>query len=276
MTKLKFYTKFFHGKYYYTLIKSYIYVAACREKPYFTYFITFAAKQSYVNNSSLSFIPLAMLILLVASCKGENAYKNMREGEIYYNIKYISNPSSLSADLLPKELVISFRNDLFNTSLRAPLGNSGITTVINPRENIFDTYLNILSFKYYYEGNSKDMQPGFSSMKGMTIHDTGRRSVICGFNCRQARVDFPEAGATRYIWYTNEIKADQPNRMTPYREVDGVLMDFFYIIGKAEMQFTADEVLVKKIPDKEFEKKKNYKEVSSKYLDALILKMISF
>jgi hypothetical protein len=35
-------------------------------------------------------------------------------------------------------------------------------------------------------------------------------------------------------------------------------------------------VLVKQVADKEFEKKKNYKEVSAKYLDALILKMISF
>ena len=217
-----------------------------------------------------------MLVFMAASCTGDTAYKNMREGEIYYNIKYISNPSSLSAELLPKELVIAFRNDLFNTSLRTPFGNSGITTVINPKENIFDTYLNILAFKYYFEGNSKDLQPGFSAMAGMTINDTGRKSVICGFSCRQARVQFPDSDTTRYIWYTNEIKAEKPNRMTPYREIDGVLMDFFYIIGKAEMQFTADEVLVKHIPDKEFEKKKNYKEVSAKYLDALILKMISF
>ena len=229
-----------------------------------------------MNNSSLPLISVILLVFMAASCKGDSSYKNMREGEIYYNIKYISNPSSLSSELLPKELIIAFRNDLFNTSLKTPFGNSGITTVINPKENIYDTYLNILSFKYYFEGNSKDLQPGFSSMAGMTIHDTGRKSVICGFNCRQARVEFPESDTTRYIWYTNEIKAEKPNRMTPYREIDGVLMDFFYIIGKAEMQFTADEVLVKQIPDKEFEKKKNYKEVSAKYLDALILKMISF
>lgn len=229
-----------------------------------------------MKNRYLPFFYVLVLIFLLASCKGDSAYKNMREGEIYYNIKYISNPSSLSSDLLPKELVIAFRNDLFNTSLRTPIGNSGITTVINPKENIFDTYLNLLSFKYYFQGNSKDLQPGFSAMKGMTIHDTGRKSVICGFDCRQARVDIPESETTRYIWYTDEIRVEKPNRMTPYREIDGVLMDFFYIIGKAEMQFTADEVIVKQIPDKEFEKKKNYKEVSAKFLDALILKMISF
>lgn len=221
-------------------------------------------------------IPFLFLILLLASCRGDAGYKNMREGEIWYNIKYVSNPSSLSTDLLPRELVIAFRNDLINTRLKAPIGNTGITTVINPRENIYDTYLNLLSFKYYFEGNYRDIQPGFKAMEGMTVHDTGRRSVICGFNCRQARVDIPGSEGIRHIWYTYEIKAENPNRMTPYRDVDGVLMDFFYIIGDAELQFTADEVLRKDIPDREFEKKNNYKKVPASFLDALILKMISF
>jgi hypothetical protein len=229
-----------------------------------------------VKNSFLPSVSFLVTLLLLASCRGENVYKNMKEGEIYYNIKYVSNPSSLPTDFLPRELVIAFRHDLISTSLKTPIGNSGVTTVVNPKENIYDTYLNILSFKYYFEGNYRDIQPGFDSMEGITIHDTGRRSVICGFNCKQARVNLPDKKTTRYIWYTTEIKAENPNRMTPYREVEGVLMDFFYIIGDAELQFTADEVLVKQIPDKEFEKKKNYRKVSSKYLDTLILKMISF
>ena len=229
-----------------------------------------------MNKSYLPSIPVLMTVLLLASCRGDGVYKNMKEGEIYYNIKYISNPSSMSTDLLPKELVIAFRGDLISTSLKTPIGNSGVTAVVNPKENIYDTYLNILSFKYYFEGNYRDIQPGFRSMEGMTVHDTGRRSVICGFNCKQARVDIPGNNTTRYIWYTNEIKAENPNRMTPYRDIEGVLMDFFYIIGDAELQFTADEVLVKQIPDKEFEKKKNYRKVTAKYLDTLILKMISF
>jgi len=216
------------------------------------------------------------MVSILASCRGDRVYKNMREGEIYYNIKYVNNPSTLSTDFLPKELIIAFRNDLISTSLRTPIGNSGLTTVVNPKQKIYDTYLNILSFKYYFEGNYNDVQPGFASMAGITIHDTGRRSVICGFNCIQARVDFPDKKKTRYIWYTSEIKAESPNRMTPYKEIEGVLMDFFYIIGDAELQFTADEVLVKEIPDKEFERKKNYRKVSARYLDTLILKMISF
>jgi hypothetical protein len=229
-----------------------------------------------VKNSSLPLIITLLTVFVLTSCRGGGVHKNMKEGEIYYNIKYVSNPSTLSSELLPKELVIAFRNDLINTRLRTPIGNSGLTTVINPRLDIYDTYLNIFSFKYYFEGNHLDIQPGFASMEGISIHDTGRRSVICGFNCRQARVDLPDDETPRYIWYTGEIKAENPNRMTPFRDVQGVLMDFFYIIGDAELQFTADEVLAKQIPDKEFERKKNYRKVSARYLDTLILKMISF
>jgi len=228
-----------------------------------------------VKNRFLHLFPLTLLVIILPSCQ-EKGLKNIHEGEIYYNIKYINNPSSFSSDFLPKELVISFRNDLFATELKAPFGNSGISSIINPKEHVYDTYLNLLSFKYYCEGTPRDLQPGFSAMEGLTLSETGRKSVICGFNCRQVRVTLPGSKTTRYIWYTDDIKVVQPNRLTPYKDIDGVLMDFFYIIGKAELQFTADEVFARQIPDKTFEAKKNYKKVNRSFLDSLIQKMISF
>ena len=229
-----------------------------------------------VKRYSLPLKMFILIVLLLPSCMEKRSYKNMKEGEIFYNINYITRPSSLSSDLLPKELVVAFRDDLVNTRLKAPIGNTGITTVVNPAENIYDTYINILAFKYYFEGRNSEMQPGFNSMNGLIITETGKKSVICGFHCRQARVEMPGSNRERYIWYTDEINAVNPNGMTPFKEIDGVLMDFFYIIGEAEMHFTADEVIARQIPDKEFERKKNYRKVSSRFLDELIMKMISF
>ncbi|NLE34793.1 MAG: hypothetical protein GX622_06800, partial [Bacteroidales bacterium] len=74
-----------------------------------------------MKNSFLPLIPALVTLLFLASCGGNRVYKNMREGEIYYNINYVSNPSRLSSDLLPKELVIAFRNDLISTSLKSPI-----------------------------------------------------------------------------------------------------------------------------------------------------------
>lgn len=200
----------------------------------------------------------------------------MREGEIFYSINYIKNSSSLPKEFLPKELVISFKGDMIYSMLKAPFGNSGISTITNPKESIYDTYLNMFAFRYYYEGSDAEIQPGFSSMAGITFHETGKKSEICGFKCNQLEVKIPGSDTVRYVWYTNEINVTGANLLTPYREIDGILMDFFYIMGSAEMSFTADEVIVKEISEKTFEKKKNYKKVSRDYLDSLIRKMISY
>lgn len=200
----------------------------------------------------------------------------MSEGEIFYSIEYIKNPSSFSKDLMPKELVIAFKGDKINTELRAPIGNSGISMVTNPKMGIYDTYVNMLAFKYYYEGYPMNLAPGFSTMKNLTYHETGKKSQICGFTCNEVQVNFPEKNRTFNIWYTSDIDVTSPNQLTPYFKIKGVLMDFYYIMGEAEMRFRAREVYNKEVPEKNFEKKKNYKSVSGGYLDSLILKMIAF
>ncbi len=200
----------------------------------------------------------------------------MHEGEIFYSINYIKNPSSMPLEFLPRELVIAFKDDKIFSELKAPFGNSGISSVTNPKENIYDTYLNMLSFKYFYEGTQEEIQPGFSAMEGITFRETGKESKICGFNCRELETVIPGSDSLRYIWYTDEINVKNPNSLTPYREIGGVLMEFFYVIGEAELAFTADEVLVKEIADKNFEKRTNYKKLSRDYLDSLIRKMIAY
>ncbi len=211
----------------------------------------------------------------LSSCK-QRGLKHMHEGEIFYTISYIKNPSSLPIDFLPKELVISFNDDRIYSNLKAPFGNSGISSVTNPKEEVYDTYLNMLSFKYYYEGTGDEIQPGFSAMDGITFLETGREREICGFTCREVETRIPGSDSVRFIWYTDEIRVTGANLLTPYREIDGILMEFFYIIGEAELEFTADEVFVKEIPDKNFEKRTNYKKVTRSYLDSMIRKMIAY
>lgn len=224
---------------------------------------------------TLLFCFISFFAVITTSCK-ESGFKNMKEGEVYYSIRYIKNPSSLPPELLPKELVISFKNDKMCSELRTPFGGSGISTVVDPKAGVYDTYLNMLTLKLYYEGKEKDIQPGFSYMKIASLKETGNSRDIAGYKCKEVQVKLEGSDSARYVWYTNEIKVDDPNQHTPYKDIDGVLMDFFYIIGQADMAFTADAVFAKEVPEKNFEKKKNYRQVSCGYLDSLIVKMISY
>jgi hypothetical protein len=200
----------------------------------------------------------------------------MDQGEIYYSIKYIKNPSSFSEEVLPRDMVIAFRDNKVYTDFTSPIGNTGISTVMNPDKHIYDTYVNLLAFKFCFRGTPESPITGFSSMQDIKYRETGREKEICGFKCKELEATFHGISSPRSIWYTTEIGVKSPNILNPFYEVDGVLMDFFYLIGDAELRFEAQEVYAKEVPEKFFERKKNYKAVSEGYLDTLIRKLITF
>jgi hypothetical protein len=155
-------------------------------------------------------------------------------------------------------------------------GNSGILNLANPDEGIFDTYFSLFTIKYFYPVQPGELFPGFEAMKGIVIRKTTKTSIICGYNCKNAVVTFPtERNKVYEIWYTDEINIRNPNAATPFSEIDGVLMSFFFFLGHSEMHFEAEMVYKKEIPDKAFERREKFLRVSRDEIDKFITKMIS-
>ncbi len=217
---------------------------------------------------------IAIIIVLTGnSCKNKGE-KDIDQGEIHYTIEYMGNVGSLK-DLMPKNLVVSFKDDkiLFEMST---FGNSGILNLSNPEEGIYDTYISLMTIRYFYAGKQGEVHPGFEAMKDIQIRKTSKNAIICGFNCKSADVVLPGSSARTYeIWYTDEIKIKDPNAATPFREIDGVLMSFFFILGSSEMHFTAETVYKKDIPDKTFERRNKYVRISREDIDTFINKFVN-
>jgi hypothetical protein len=155
-------------------------------------------------------------------------------------------------------------------------GNSGILNLANPDKGIFDTYFSLFTLKYFYAVQPGEQFPGFEAMQGIVIKKTAKTSVICGFNCKNAEVTFPADRNRIYeIWYTEEIKVKNPNTATPFSQIDGVLMSFFFFLGPAELHFDAETVYKKQIPDETFERRDRFIRVSREEIDKFINKMIS-
>lgn len=215
--------------------------------------------------------------LLINSCScDERGGKNIRQGEIYYSIKFYGDISTMPKEIRPKNLVVAFKDDKIIYELISPVGNSGIVNLTNPSKDIYDTYLSMFTIKYFYPSKPGEMHPGFEAMKGIEIKKTSKTSVICGYNCKHAEVTLPDKPDKVYdIWYTNEINVRNPNAATPFREIDGVLMSFFFIIGNSELQFDAESVYKKEIPDLTFERKQKFVRVSRADIKRFIDKMIN-
>jgi hypothetical protein len=209
------------------------------------------------------------------SCK-EKGSKYIDQGEIHYNIDYIGDVGPMPKEALPSNLIISFKKDKILFEMISPFGNSGIVNLANPEKNIFDTYFSLFTIKYYYAAEPGEMFPGFEGMEGIVVKKTSKTSVICGFNCKNAEVTFPADRKKVYdIWYTNEINVKNSNASTPFSQIDGVLMSFFFFLGPAELHFNAETVYKKEIPDEKFERREKFTRVSREDIIKFINKMIN-
>ncbi len=225
----------------------------------------------------LYFITVPVIILfLLFSCHRGKSYKNISEGEIHFSIQYLKNEGTMSVEFKPRTLIVSFKHDKILFEILSPFGNQGIINVVNPEKNIFDTYVNLFGTKLYYSAAPGEINPGFDSMYGMIIKKTNKTTEICGYKCHHAEIKFPSMPEQVYdIWYTDEIEVINSNGTTPFRELTGVLMSFYYIMGGSIMKFEAEAVYKKEIPDKAFERRTKYKLISKKDMDKIISDIVN-
>ena len=201
--------------------------------------------------------------------------KYIDEGEIHYNIDYIGSIGAMSKEVLPRNLIVSFKKEKILFEMISPFGNSGIINLSNPDKGFYDTYFSVFTTKYYYAAEPGELYPGFEAMEGMEIRKTSKTSVICGFNCKNAEVTFPSDRQKIFdIWYTNEINIKNSNASSPFNKIDGVLMSFFFYIGHSELRFNAETVYKKDIPDETFERRDQFVRVSREDIIKFINKMI--
>ncbi len=216
-----------------------------------------------------------LALLAVCSCR-EKGGRFIDQGEIHYNIEYIKSAGTISNELKPKTLVVSFNKDKILFEITIPIANQGIINIINPDKDIYDTYINMLGVRYYSAGHKGEVHPGFSSMEGVEIRKTEKTRTICGYTCYKAEATFPFDRSKIYeLWYTNDIKVLNSNANTPFKDIDGVLLSFYYILDGSELRFEAETVYKKEIPDKAFERRPKFRPVSKTDLDKIIKDMVN-
>ncbi len=222
------------------------------------------------------FIIVILIIISSYSCQ-HRGNRGIGEGEIYFSIEYGGPIRGIKKEIMPKQMVVSFKDDKILFDMTSSIGKSGIEILSNPGDDIYDMYCSILSAKYYYAAKSGEMYPGFGAMKGMKVKETSKVAVICGYECHCAEVTIPSNSNIVYeVWYTNDINVDEPNRATPFEDIDGVVLRFFYIIGDLEIHFNAENVYSKKVDDLIFARKRDYVLVTKESIDQFIVKMINY
>jgi hypothetical protein len=206
------------------------------------------------------------------SCNEDSTIQIITEGEIKYRIEYLDDEKVNSLiPLLPSEMTTSFKCSASRTMIEGLFGTFKLIYILNQPKNTNYTLLQILDKKYVYQSSINEMAFGYQDMKKVRIIYSDKVKNIAGYRCKHATAVFQNGtNDTAEIYYTNDIGLINANRNNPFKEIEGVLMEFSVNLVEINMKFTAKKVIGKKIDDRLFDLPAGFVNISENHMRKLI------
>lgn len=204
-------------------------------------------KKSFRNNTGRSFTGyiLGMLFLLFAispyGCK-RSEYDGLKEGKVIYDVTFEGDEiNPMIKALLPSEVITYFGND--RTCMVIAMGmNIMETKLISDAENMkYTTLVSAMGKKIAMIMNKQEVEENFLDRVKLKMVHTSEEKIIAGVSCKKVMVT-DSTDNTYPVYYTDEISVENPNWSTPFREIDGLLMEYSINISGMTMNLVAKEI----------------------------------
>jgi hypothetical protein len=98
----------------------------------------------------------------------------------------------------------------------------------------------------------------------------GDKKNIAGYECEKAVLAFKDGSPSMEVWFTKDIKIENPNWSNCFYKVDGVLMDYNLKKFGLELHFTATSVSEAQIDPSVFEIPDDYKQKPNSELEQMM------
>jgi hypothetical protein len=212
------------------------------------------------------------LFLLLYSCSGNSNPKKISQGEIEYHIDFLDSEKDKPVImLLPKSMTTYFQDHSTRTTIEGLLGTFRLNYIMNYGEQQNYTMLQIMDKKYVYESSVNQPAFGYQNMDNLQIDFTDKQKTIAGYKCRHAIVTFPTNGTdTIELYYTNEIDLKSPNQSNPFKEIDGVLLEFSVKIMGIKMKMNAKRITQKKLKPDTFDLPAGYVKIEETEMEKIL------
>lgn len=214
---------------------------------------------------------VCLLLVTFQSCSIFTTDK-VSEGIITYEISYPgSQGDDLMAGLMPSEMKLHFKQDRTYGELSAGMGMFTTALLSHPDKKLLTQTVKIMNKKFMHTSDVNQVEKLIGKQPKMKIDFVNETKVIAGYTCRKAIITIPETKEKSEVFYTRDIRVKNPNWFMPFREIDGVLMEYSVTQYNVEMKFTAKSVTSDAVDDKIFEVPNDYKKISQKEMDDMFM-----
>jgi len=195
------------------------------------------------------------LLAVAAMASLSIAAQGFTEGRVVTKISYpdMDENSGIMA-MLPKETTAWYKGDKVRIEQPGAMGTKTIVIVDNKKKETH-TFLDLMGQKYEIVQTEKDIKEQNAKEGEFTVTPTSETKVIAGYTCKKATFKTKD-GQEGEIWYCPDLNRPNANWTSPYKGVDGLMMEFGMTkessMGPMTMTMTVKEVAKEPVDDSKF------------------------
>ncbi|MBA3898645.1 MAG: DUF4412 domain-containing protein [Bacteroidetes bacterium] len=203
------------------------------------------------------------IICSIISCNQSTNEKGLSQGIIEYEITYPDTGEEIPfKEFLPNSMIFKFKDNHIAFEM-AGLMNMVRTSFIADLETKDVLHLIKLMDNKYATTYSGEEVASIDDYQNLQIIHTGETKEIAGYTCQKAVITLLDDDNTSFeIFYTNNLKLNSPNWSTPYKAINGVLMQYRLKRYNLTMDFTAKKVRKAELSLEDFTQPDDYKTIT--------------
>lgn len=196
---------------------------------------------------------LVSLQLFISCSNISEKKKTDAEGTITYKVCYATKEDvNPIVALLPTQVEYKFKNNNISVLSEGYLGFFSTRFISKYKAPNSSILFKILNNKMNYQFSSNEVPFIYNHKLATRIKYLKTDRVIAGYKCKLARVFIEELPEPIDVYYTQDICLKNPNRNTPFSEIDGVLLEFETTMNKIKAKFSAQEISFTPVNKEEF------------------------
>lgn len=220
------------------------------------------------NTHKILFIllELSISLILFLGCSSDSSSSEKKvdsEGVIEYEVKVIDDTHPL-AGYIPSTASFKFKKDKFLMDMSPVIAK--MKFIIEPTKKTMTQTISFMDVKYYAVEDEKEIKQQLDEST-LILKPTNDTLTIAGYLCKKVIASKIGQATTFDIYYTDEINVENPNLLTPYSSIKGMLMDYRIKKMGIEISLKAKSVKDEIIPDSLFVIPKGFEGKTKKEMD---------
>lgn len=190
----------------------------------------------------LLFSIVILSLLAPYGCK-TSPFDGLKEGKVVYDVTIEGeglNP--MMKAMMPSEVTTYFDNNKTCTVISMGMSMMETRLISDAVDFKYITLINAMGRKVAMVLDKKQVDENFSDRVNLKVVHTSETKEIAGVVCRQAMIT-DSSEHTYPVYYTDDLSIASPNWSSPFRDIDGLLMEYSIKFGGMVMNLKAKEIV---------------------------------